>query len=80
MRAAVVPAKGGRSDVREVEARSSQNHPENLYEAPQMGGDGRAKVMVEAYPPKDIGKADGRVAEGAVRFRAVITPESGGAR
>jgi D-arabinose 1-dehydrogenase-like Zn-dependent alcohol dehydrogenase len=53
---------------------SSQNHPEHLYEALQLVAKGKVKVMAETYPLADIGKAYARVAEGKVRFRAVITP------
>jgi D-arabinose 1-dehydrogenase-like Zn-dependent alcohol dehydrogenase len=53
---------------------SAQNHPEYLYEALQLAARGKVKVMVEAYPLDDAVKAYGRVAEGKVRFRAVITP------
>lgn len=54
---------------------SNQNHPEYLYEALQLVARGKVKVMVETYPLAEIQKAYGRVAEGKVRFRAVITPK-----
>jgi D-arabinose 1-dehydrogenase-like Zn-dependent alcohol dehydrogenase len=53
---------------------STQNHPEHLYEALQLVASGKVKVMVETYALDDIQKAYARVAEGKVRFRAVVTP------
>jgi alcohol dehydrogenase len=53
---------------------STQNHPEYLYEALQLVASGKVKVMVETYPLDEIQKAYARVAEGNVRFRAVVTP------
>jgi alcohol dehydrogenase len=52
---------------------SSQNGPEYLYEALDMAAKGKVKVVAETYKLDDIGKAYDRVAEGKVRFRAVIT-------
>jgi D-arabinose 1-dehydrogenase-like Zn-dependent alcohol dehydrogenase len=59
---------------------SSQNHPEHLFEALAWVAKGKVKVMTETYPLDDITKAYDRVAEGSVRFRAVILPQQGGAR
>jgi alcohol dehydrogenase len=53
---------------------SSQNHPEHLYEALNWSAKGKVKVVAETYRLEDIGKAYDRVAEGKVRFRAVVTP------
>jgi alcohol dehydrogenase len=52
---------------------SSQNGPEYLYEALDIAAKGKIKVMEEIYKLDDIAKAYDRVAEGKVRFRAVIT-------
>jgi len=52
---------------------SSQNGPEYLYEALDMAAKGKVKVMAETYKLDDVAKAYDRVAEGKVRFRAVIT-------
>jgi len=52
---------------------SSQNGPEYLYEALDMAAKGKVKVVAETYKLDDIAKAYDRVAEGKVRFRAVIT-------
>ena len=52
---------------------SSQNGPEYLYEALDYVAKGKVKVVEEIYKLDDIGKAYDRVAEGKVRFRAVIT-------
>jgi len=52
---------------------SSQNGPEYLYEALDYAAKGKVKVVAETYKLDDIGKAYDRVAEGKVRFRAVIT-------
>jgi dehydrogenase len=53
---------------------SSQNHPEHLYEALDWAARGKVKVVTEIYPLDDITKAYDRVAEGKVRFRAVVKP------
>jgi len=53
---------------------SSQNDPQHLFEALQMVASGKVKVMTETYPLDDIATAYDRVAEGKVRFRAVIVP------
>ena len=52
---------------------SSQNAPEYLYEALDIAAKGKVKVIAETYKLDDIVKAYDRVAEGKVRFRAVIT-------
>jgi alcohol dehydrogenase len=52
---------------------SSQNGPEYLYEALDIAAKGKVKVVAETYKLDDIAKAYDRVAEGKVRFRAVIT-------
>jgi D-arabinose 1-dehydrogenase-like Zn-dependent alcohol dehydrogenase len=53
---------------------SSQNDPAHLYEALDYAARGKVKVIAETYPLDEIAKAYDRVAEGKVRFRAVITP------
>jgi D-arabinose 1-dehydrogenase-like Zn-dependent alcohol dehydrogenase len=52
---------------------SSQNGPEYLYEALDFVAKGKVKVVTETYKLEDISKAYDRVADGKVRFRAVIT-------
>ena len=52
---------------------SSQNGVEYLYEALDFAAKGKIKVVEEIYKLDDIAKAYDRVAEGKVRFRAVIT-------
>lgn len=52
---------------------SSQNGPEFLYEALDYAARGKVKVVAETYKLDQIAKAYDRVAEGKVRFRAVIT-------
>jgi D-arabinose 1-dehydrogenase-like Zn-dependent alcohol dehydrogenase len=52
---------------------SSQNGPEYLYEALDYAAKGKVKVVGETYKLDEINKAYDRVAEGKVRFRAVIT-------
>jgi alcohol dehydrogenase len=52
---------------------STQNHPEYLYEALDYAAKGKVKVIEETYKLEEIGKAYERVANGQVRFRAVIT-------
>jgi alcohol dehydrogenase len=51
---------------------SQQNNREYLYEALQIAASGKVKVMTEIYPLDEVAKAYERVAEGKVRFRAVI--------
>ena len=52
---------------------SQQNGREYLYEALDYAAKGKVKVIAETYPLSEIGRAYERVAEGMVRFRAVIT-------
>ncbi len=52
---------------------SQQNGPAYLYEALDYAAKGKVKVIAETYPLSEIGRAYDRVAEGKVRFRAVIT-------
>jgi alcohol dehydrogenase len=52
---------------------SQQNGPEYLYEALDFVAQGKVRVIAETYPLEEIGKAYQRVADGKVRFRAVIT-------
>jgi alcohol dehydrogenase len=52
---------------------SQQNDREYLHEALQIAAAGKVKVMTETYALDEITKAYERVAEGKVRFRAVIT-------
>ncbi len=52
---------------------SLQNGPEYLYEALDIAAKGKVKVIEETYKLDEIGKAYDRVAEGKVRYRAVIT-------
>jgi len=52
---------------------SQQNGRECLYEALDYVAAGKVKIIAETYPLKDVNKAYDRVAEGKVRFRAVIT-------
>jgi alcohol dehydrogenase len=51
---------------------SQQNGPEYLYEALDYVAKGKVKVMVETYGLNEVNRAYERVAEGKVRFRAVI--------
>jgi len=52
---------------------SQQNDREYLHEALQIAASGKVKVMTETYSLDEISKAYERVADGKVRFRAVIT-------
>ena len=52
---------------------SQQNGPEYLYEALDFVAQGKVKVIAETYSLEEISKAYQRVADGKVRFRAVIT-------
>jgi len=52
---------------------SSQNGREYLYEALDYVAQGKVKVIAEDYKLEEIGRAFERVANGKVRFRAVIT-------
>jgi len=51
---------------------SSQNGREYLYEALEYVSKGKVKVMAETFPLDDIADAYEKVANGKVRFRAVI--------
>jgi alcohol dehydrogenase len=52
---------------------SQQNGREYLYEALDYVAKGKVKVMTETFPLDDVADAYERVANGQVRFRAVIT-------
>jgi D-arabinose 1-dehydrogenase-like Zn-dependent alcohol dehydrogenase len=52
---------------------SQQNSIEYLYEALDLVK-GKVKVMTEIFPLEDISQAYDKVANGQVRFRAVIEP------
>ncbi|MBV8641276.1 MAG: alcohol dehydrogenase catalytic domain-containing protein [Verrucomicrobia bacterium] len=52
---------------------SQQNDREYLYEALQIAASGKVKVLTETYSLDEVTKAYDRVADGKVRFRAVIT-------
>ena len=54
---------------------SQQNGPEYLHEALALAATGKVRVMVETYRLAEITQAYERVAEGKVRFRAVITTQ-----
>jgi alcohol dehydrogenase len=54
---------------------SQQNGPEYLHEALALVAAGKVRVMVETYRLDEITQAYDRVAEGKVRFRAVVTPQ-----
>jgi D-arabinose 1-dehydrogenase-like Zn-dependent alcohol dehydrogenase len=51
---------------------SQQNHTEYLYEALAYDATGKVKVLTETYRLDEIVRAYDKVAEGKVRFRAVI--------
>jgi alcohol dehydrogenase len=51
---------------------SLQNGSEYLYEAMDIAAKGKIKVVEEIYKLDEIGKAYDRVAEGKVRYRALI--------
>src|SRR5262249_37739435 len=51
---------------------SQQNGREYLYEALDYGAKGKVKVVAETYPLDQVNTAYDRVAQGKVRFRAVI--------
>lgn len=54
---------------------SQQNGPEYLHEALELVAAGKVRVMVETYRLDQITQAYERVAEGKVRFRAVVTTQ-----
>jgi alcohol dehydrogenase len=51
---------------------SNQNGREYLYEALDYVAKGKVKVMAESFPLDDVANAYQKVANGKVRFRAVI--------
>ena len=51
---------------------SNQNGREYLYEALDYVAKGKVKVMAETFPLDDVADAYEKVANGKVRFRAVI--------
>jgi dehydrogenase len=53
---------------------STQNDREHLYEALDYVARGKVKVMTESFPLEEISNAYDKVANGDVRFRAVIKP------
>jgi alcohol dehydrogenase len=53
---------------------SQQNGIEYLYEALDLVAKGKVKVVTEMFPLEDISQAYDKVANGQVRFRAVIKP------
>ena len=80
MQAAVVPAARARWKIEDdLIARrikvvgSQQNGREYSYEALDYVAKGKVKVMAETYRLAEVNRAYDRVADGKVRFRAVIT-------
>lgn len=55
---------------------STQNDREHLYEALDYVARGKVKVMTEIFPLQDITIAYDKVANGNVRFKAVIHPSN----
>jgi alcohol dehydrogenase len=53
---------------------STQNDREHLYEALDYVAKGKVRVMSEIFPLEEIGNAYDKVANGNVRFKAVIEP------
>jgi len=53
---------------------STQNEREHLYEALDYVAKGKVKVMTEIFPLEEISKAYDKVANGNVRFKAVVRP------
>jgi alcohol dehydrogenase len=53
---------------------STQNDREHLYEALDYVAKGKVKVMTEIFPLEEISNAYDKVANGNVRFKAVINP------
>ena len=51
---------------------SQQNHLEFLYEALDLVGKGKVRVITETYKLDEINRAYERVAASKVRFRAVV--------
>jgi alcohol dehydrogenase len=54
---------------------STQNDREHLYEALDYVAKGKVKVMTEMFPLEEISNAYDKVANGNVRFKAVIEPK-----
>jgi alcohol dehydrogenase len=53
---------------------STQNNREHLYEALDYVAKGKVKIMTEIFPLDEISNAYDKVANGNVRFKAVIKP------
>ncbi|MGC2597556.1 MAG: alcohol dehydrogenase catalytic domain-containing protein [Nitrososphaeraceae archaeon] len=53
---------------------STQNDREHLYEALDYVAKGKVRVMTETFPLEEISNAYDKVANGNVRFKAVINP------
>jgi alcohol dehydrogenase len=53
---------------------STQNGREHLHEALDYAAKGKVRVMTEIFPLEEISNAYDKVANGSVRFRAVIKP------
>ena len=53
---------------------STQNDREHLYEALDYAAKGKVRVMTEIFALPDISNAYEKVANGNVRFKAVIHP------
>jgi alcohol dehydrogenase len=53
---------------------STQNDREHLYEALDYVAKGKVKVMTEIFPLEEISNAYDKVANGNVRFKAVVRP------
>ena len=53
---------------------STQNDREHLYEALDYVAKGKVRVMTEIFPLEEISNAYDKVANGIVRFKAVIEP------
>ena len=53
---------------------STQNDREHLYEALDYVAKGKVRVMTEIFPLEEISNAYDKVANGNVRFKAVIEP------
>jgi alcohol dehydrogenase len=53
---------------------STQNDREHLYEALDYVAKGKVRVMTEIFPLEEISNAYDQVANGNVRFKAVIKP------
>lgn len=68
----IIPSPGELLFNRHQIIGSSQNGREYLYEALDYVAKGKVKVMAETFPLDDIADAYEKVANGNVRFRAVI--------